>query len=174
MMRQDITLPRLIASFYVGDPDLALTALSVSEKGYVGYNITITANIRAFNTTVQNVNVSLRINGIMNKTLNDLTILKDENRTIQFSWRPPNKGKYNVSVRIDFTDSNPNNNKKWKNVIIEGIPDLDILNISATPTPVDEGNPVMIITRISNIGDGNATNYTVVLYAEQNGKDNPP
>jgi hypothetical protein len=163
---------QIIASFYVGDPDLALTALSVSEIGYVGYNITITANIRAFNTTVQNVNVSLRINDIMNKTLDDLTILKDENRTIQFSWRTPNKGKYNISVRIDFTDSNPNNNKKWKNVIIEGIPDLDILNMSATPNTVDEGDPVMIITRISNIGDGNATNYTVVLYAEQNGKDN--
>ncbi len=159
---------KLITNFYVGSPDLSLTALSVPVKGYIGYNITITANIRAFNTTVQNVDVSLHINGIINNTLNDLTILKDVNRTIQFSWRPPNKGKYNVSVRIDFTDSNPNNNKKWKNVNIEGVPDLDILNISVTPTPVDEGSPVMIITRITNIGDGNATDYEVVLFCEQN------
>jgi hypothetical protein len=159
---------KLIANFYVGSPDLALTALTVPGNGYVGYNITISANIRAFNTTVQNVDVSLRINGFVNKTLNNLTILKDENRTIQFSWCPPKKGKYNVSVRIDFIDSNPNNNKKWKNVIIEGVPDLDILNMSVTPTPVDEGNPVMIITRITNIGDGNATDYEVVLYCEQN------
>jgi hypothetical protein len=159
---------KLIANFYVGSPDLALTALSVPENGYVGYNITITANIRAFNTTVQNVDVSLRINGIVNKTLNDLTILKDENRTIQFSWRPPNKGKYNVSVRIDFTDSNPGNNKRWKWVTIEGVPDLGVVNISVAPTPVNEGNPVTITTRIINTGDGNATDYEVILFCEQN------
>jgi hypothetical protein len=162
----------LIASFYIGDPDLALTALSAPEACYEGYNVIITANIRAFNTTVEHVNVSLYINNLPVFHLKNLTIQKDENRTLQFPWLPSHKGKYNASVRISNSDSNPGNNKRWKWVTVEGVPDLDVLNISATPTLVDEGNPVMITARITNIGDGNATNYTMALYAEQNGKDN--
>jgi hypothetical protein len=158
----------LIASFYIGDPDLALTALSAPEVCYVGYNITITANIRAFNTTVQHVNVSLLINNLPVYPLKNLTIQKDENRTLQFYWLPLSKGKHNVSVRIFYSDSNPGNNKRWKLVTVEGVPDLGVVNISVAPTPVTEGDPVTITTRIINTGDGNATNYEVILFCEQN------
>jgi len=161
------TVP-LTASFYIGDPDLALTALSAPEVCYVGYNITITANIRAFNTTVQYVNVSLLINNLPVSSQKNLTIQKDENRTLQFSWRPQSKGKQNVTVKIYFNDSNPGNNKRSKWVTVEGLPDLDVVNISVTPTPVNEGNPVTITTRIINTGDGNATDYKVILFCEQN------
>ena len=81
-----------------------------------------------------------------------MDLVKDANKTIQFNWCPLNKGKYNVSVGIDFNDSNPNNNKKWKIVAIEDVPDLDVLDITVIPTPVDEGKPVMIITRIPMSG----------------------
>jgi hypothetical protein len=158
----------LTASFYIGDPDLALTALSAPEVCYVGYNITITANIRAFNTTVEHVNVSLLINNLPVFPLKNLTIQKDENRTLQFSWCPLSKGKYNVSVRIYYSDSNPGNNKRWKWVTVEGVPDLGVVNISVASTPVNEGNPVTITTRIINTGDGNATDYEVILFCEQN------
>jgi subtilase family serine protease len=156
------------ASFYIGDPDLALTALSAPDVCYVGYNITITANIRAFNTTVEHVNVSLLINNLPVDPRKNLTIQKDENRTLQFSWLPLRKGKYNVSVSIFYPDSNPGNNKRWKLVTVEGIPDLGVVNISVAPTPVNEGNPVTITTRIINTGDGNATDYKVFLFCEQN------
>jgi hypothetical protein len=160
----------ITAGFYVGAPDLALTALSIPDKGYVGYSITITANIHALNTTVQHVNVSLYVNSVSVDWKKDITIQKDENQTVQFTRTFTSKGTYKISVRVAHPDdSNPGNNEKWKNITMEGVPDLDVLNISVTPVPVNEGNPVMITVRIKNIGDGNATNYTVVLYCEQNG-----
>lgn len=165
------TVP-LIAGFYIGQPDLVVSVLTTPDVCYVGYNTTITAHVRAFNTTVEHVNVSLLVDNAIKSTQRNLTIQKDENMTLQFLWQPATKGKHNVSVRINYIDSNPGNNKKWKWVNVEGIPDLDILNISVAPTMVNEGEPVMISTRITNRGDGNATNYTVVLYAEQNGVDN--
>ncbi|MBE3137275.1 MAG: hypothetical protein IMZ43_07815 [Thermoplasmata archaeon] len=158
----------LTVSFYIGQPDLVVSALTAPDICYVGYNITIIAHIRAFNTTVEHVNVSLLINNLPVFPLKNLTIQKDENRTLQFSWRPLSKGKYNVSVRIYYPDSNPGNNKRWKWVTVEGVPDLGVVNISVAPTPVNEGNPVTITTRIINTGDGNATDYEVILFCEQN------
>ncbi len=160
--------PSLTVSFYIGQPDLMVSALAVSDACYVGYNITITAHVRALNTTVEHVKVVLRVNNINVDTQDDLTIQKDENRTLQFNWLPLSKGKYNVSVNILYIDSNPGNNKKWKVVTVEGVPDLAVLNITVTPTLVNEGSPVEVTAYISNTGDGNATDYSVILYCEQN------
>jgi hypothetical protein len=160
--------PALTLSFYIGKPDLTVSALAAPDVCYVGYTVTITAHVRAFNTTVEHVNVTLRDNNINIETQENLTIQKDENRTLQFTWLPLNKGNHNVSVVVIYSDSNPGNNKKWKWVTVEGIPDLAVLNITVTPTPVNEGSPVAVTAYISNTGDGNATNYTVILYCEQN------
>jgi hypothetical protein len=161
--------PTLTASFYIGKPDLVITALSVQDYSYVGYDSTVIAHIRAFNTTVENVNVSLRVdNENASIPLRNLTIQKNENRTLQFTWVPSSKGLHNISVVIFYPDSNTGNNKKWKVVNVEGVPDLGVVNISVSPIPVDEGDPVTITTYIGNTGDGNASGYTVVLYCEQN------
>ena len=159
------------AGFYVGKPDLALTALHAPDTCYVGTNVTITANVRAYNTTVQHVNVSLLVDNIVISSQINLTIQKDENRTLQFNWYPQSKGSRNVTVKINFSDSNPKNNKRWKTVLVEGVPDLGITNLTVSPIPVAEGKPVTITARINNTGDGNATDYEVKLFCEQNEND---
>jgi hypothetical protein len=158
----------LIIGFYIGKPDLAVTALSAPDVCYVDYNVSVVAHVRAFNATVEHVNVVLRVDNINTYTLADLTFQKDENRTLQFPWQPAKKGDHNVSVSIVFSDSNPWNNKRWKWVTVEGIPDMAVLNITVEPTPVNEGSPVAVTAYISNTGDGNASDYVVVLYCEQN------
>lgn len=162
----------LSTGFYVGQPDLTITALTVQKASYVGYNSTVIAHIRAFNTTVDHVNVTLRIDNLNTSTTKNLTIQKDENRTLQFVWLPGSKGSHTVSVVIDYPDSNPGNNSKSKTVYVEAVPDLGIVNISVTPVPVDEGDPVNVIVYINNTAAGNATSYKVVLYCEQNQVNN--
>jgi hypothetical protein len=156
-------------SFYVGTPDLSVTALSIQDVCYLMYNITVSASIRATNATVHQVNVSLLYeNHTIVSRQSNLTFLKGKTSTIDFTWLPNHKGRHTLTVRVDFTDSNLTNNKRWKTIMVEGIPDLGVGNISVTPTPVDEGDPVTISTRIYNTGDGNASNYVVKLFCEQN------
>jgi hypothetical protein len=153
--------------FYIGKPDLIATNLTIPTC-YVGYHANISANILAVNTTVNNVTVSLRVNNINVDSKEDLTIQKNETQTLFFNWTPPVKGTQNVSFEIFKSDSNPGNNHIWKLVNVEGIPDLKVSNITVTPTPVNEGNPAYVTVHIKNDGDGNASNYTLVLYCEQN------
>lgn len=160
--------PVLIAGFYIGQPDLLVSALTAPSVCYVNHSIAITTYIKAINTTVQHVNVSLLIDNIINQTQQDLTFQKDTNQTLQFTWKPTKKGKHNVTVKIFYTDSNPGNNMKSKIITVEGIPDLAVTNISVQPTPVDEGAPVAITASIRNIGEGNATGYKISVYCEQN------
>jgi hypothetical protein len=158
----------LIVKFYIGKPDLIASALSAPDYCYINTNVSITANIRAINTTIKHVNAALRVdnNNISSKT--DLTIQNNENKTIQFYWIPQTKGKHNVSFQIFYSDSNPNNNKRWKNVSVEGIPDIIVQNITVSPTPVNEGNQVAVTAYLKNKGDGNAINYEIGLFCEQN------
>ncbi|MBN1280701.1 MAG: hypothetical protein JXA00_03540 [Candidatus Thermoplasmatota archaeon] len=157
----------LTASFYVGNPDVAVTAVTVPDKGYEGYPVTVFGYIRAFNTTVTGANVSLYRNNTQLASLL-VTIQKNENKTVQFTWQSPTKGKYNLSVRITYiNDSNPNNNRKWKEITIQGVPDLGVLNISVFPIPVDEGNPVTVSVLVNNSGDGDAVDYEMDLFCEQ-------
>ncbi|MCX6662398.1 MAG: hypothetical protein NTY91_07615 [Euryarchaeota archaeon] len=163
--------PPLIADFYVGKPELVVSGLIAPDVGYVGYNITIVTNIRAFNTSVEHVNITLQIDNV-NKSIQEVPkIKKDENKTVQFSWRPLSKGKHTITVRIYYNDSNLSNNRKSKNVTIEEVPDLAVIAITVAPTAVNEGNPVEITASIRNNRGGNATNYEIVLYCEQNQKN---
>jgi hypothetical protein len=158
----------LTAGFYIGKPDLVASALTVPDICYVGYNVTVIAHIRAVNTTVEQVDVALRVDNLNVDTQKNLTIQKNENKTLQFHWTPESKGIHNVSFKIFYSDSNPGNNNRWKKVNVEGIPDLAVLNITVAPTPVNEDNPVAVTSYICNTGDGNATDYEIVLYCEQN------
>jgi hypothetical protein len=158
----------LVATFYIGKPDLVASALVVPDICYVGYNVTVTTNIRAVNATVEHVDVTLRVDNHEVGIKENQTIQKNQNKTLEFNWTPSSKGSHNVSFNISYADSNPSNNKRWKWVTVEGIPDLAVLNITVAPIPVDEGSPVAVTAYINNTGDGNATNYEVVLYCEQN------
>ncbi len=157
----------LTVTFYIGKPDLIASALIVPTICYIGINITVTANIRAVNTTVEDVTVALRVDD-HNISQTILTIQKNENKTVEFFWTPDLKGSHNVSFHIFYSDSNPSNNRRWKWVTVEGIPDLAVQNITVSPTPVNEGDPVTITAYIRNTGDGNASNYEIILYCEQN------
>jgi len=154
--------------FYVGKPDLIASAIRVPQICYLGYNVTVTAYIRVLNTTVENVDVSLRVDNINIDSKDNLTIQKNENKSLQFIWKPSTKGSHNISYTISYPDSNPGNNTRWKLVSVEGIPDLTVINITVSPTPVNEGDPVTVTAYIRNKGNGNASNYTIVLYCEQN------
>jgi hypothetical protein len=157
----------LNTSFYCGRPDLIATDLIVPIC-YVGYDAIFIAHMRAVNTTVKNVTIALRVNNI-NVDINEtITIHKNENKTYNFTWNPANKGEYNVSFRISYPDSNQSNNIIWKNVTVEGVPDLAVTKITVDPTTVNEGSPVSVTAHINNTGDGNAWNYTIFLYCEQN------
>jgi putative lipoic acid-binding regulatory protein len=157
----------LNASFYCGRPDIIATDLIVPFC-YVGYGAIFVAHMRAVNTTVKNVIIALRVNN-SNVDINEtITIHKNENITYNFTWKPTSKGEYNVSFKISYPDSNQSNNIIWKDVTVEGVPDLAVSKITVNPTPVNEGNPVAVTAHINNTGDGNAWNYTIVLYCEQN------
>jgi len=161
------TIP-LTDTFYIGTPDLIALNLSVPPC-YIGYNTTVTTHIRAVNTTVEDVNVALKVDGVNVGTQRNLTLQKNETRALNFTWKPIKKGYQNLSFWINYnSDSNQSNNNIWKKVNVEGIPDLAVLNITVKPTPVNEGDPVAITAYIRNTGDGNATNYDIVLYCEQN------
>ena len=160
----------LTIGFYIGKPDLIATALAVPAVCYIGYNVTVTAHMRAVNTTVKNVDVALRVDNLNVDTEKNLTIQKNENKTLQFQWTPASLGSHNVSFYIHYhLDSNQSNNIIWKIVTVEGIPDLAVLNITIAPTPVDEGDPVSVTAYIRNKGDGNASGYKIELFCEQNG-----
>ncbi len=161
----------LTVGFYIGRPDLVATSLSLPEICYIGYDVTVTASLRALNTTVKYVDVALIIDNLYNvDTQKNLTIQKNENKTLEpLHWTNVSKGAHTVSFKIIYhQDSNPSNNIITKNLTVEGIPDLVVQNITVIPPTVDEGDPVAITTYIKNKGDGNATKYTIVLYCEQN------
>ncbi|HIH28287.1 MAG TPA: hypothetical protein HA260_00620 [Thermoplasmata archaeon] len=159
----------LTVGFYIGKPDLVATRIDAPNVTYKGSNITVTAHLIALNTTVEHVDVTLKIDNLNVATQKNLTIQKNQNKSVELPWENVTKGIHNVSFTILYhLDSNLGNNIKWKLVTVEGVPDLFVLNISVTPTPVNEGNPVAITALIRNKGDGNATNYTIVLYCEQN------
>jgi len=160
-----LTIP-LTTEFYIGKPDLIASNLNVPIC-YVDHNANVTANIRAVNTTVENVTVALLVDNLNVSIKENLTIQKNENKTLLFNWKPASKGNHKVSFNIFYSDSNLSNNIIWKNVYVEGIPDLAVLNITVAPTSVNEGSPVAVTAYIRNKGDGNATNYKIVLYCEQ-------
>ena len=163
--------------FFIGYPDLVVDSISIvsdrpeGSQNYVDTDYTIKAMILVYNASVDNVNITMKIN----ETYFDSTIKnisKNQNNMVSFIWRPTQKGFYTVTIKAELTeDSNQSNNQLSQNIIIEGIPDLKILNIVVPSEPVDEYSPAEIFVNITNIGEGNATNYNINLYCEQHDKN---
>ena len=170
--------------FYVGYPDLTITSLDFytdSQHGstfYESTNITIEAIILVYNTTVHNVTVNLSIKGKEVDSDSKIipTVLIDEENIVNFYWIAEPKGLYNVSIMVDPEDKidegpqnqNEQNNELYRDLIVEGIPDLGVVGVSFPSQPVNEGEQVAISTVINNKGEGNASDYRINLYLEQN------
>jgi len=159
--------------FFVGYPDLVVDSISIVSDlpegvlNYQDYDYTIKANVLVYNASVDDINVIMAINGsYFNSTIENIT--KNQNNMISFIWHPTQKGFYTITIEAELTeDINQSNNQLSQNITIEGIPDLKILNITVPSDPVDDKSPAEIFVNITNIGEGNATNYKINLYCEQ-------
>ncbi len=124
--------------FYVGYPDLAAASLdiysSTSEYGiyYEGTDINVDATVLAFNVTVENVNVTLKIDDEFEYS-KIVTIEKDRERVVNFVWTPKTLGDYDICIEIDPNDeileSNEDNNTISKDILIEGRPNLGVVTL---------------------------------------------
>ncbi len=165
--------PMLTADFFAGNPDLALTKLTITPtQHYRAKPLTIKAFIYCVNATLSNVNVSLFLDGKLSAHQDGLVFQETINTTVTFTWTPTKKGSVNLTVIVDpknaIPESNERNNRlSDKNLTILGLPDLGVANITVPAQAVTEGSPATITALITNAGDENATNYRVNLYMEQ-------
>jgi len=159
--------------FFIGYPDLVVDSISIVSdlpEGVLNYqdnDYTIKANILVYNASVDDINITMKINGTyFDSTIKNISI--NQNNMVSFIWHPTKKGFYTITIEAELTDDiNQSNNQLSQNITIEGIPDMKILNIIAPSEPVDERSPAEIFVNITNIGEGNATNYKINLYCEQ-------
>ena len=172
----------LIFEFFVGYPDLTVNSITFSSKlpegspFYENTTITIQADIRTTNASVSNVTAAFYVNNLLVSNKTNLTITKATANPVTIDRSFPTKGTYSITIVVDpdnkIKEANEKNNNKSKSLLIEGKPDLGIVNIIIPSTPVDEGEPVTIYTNIRNTGHGNATNYTVNLYIDPDNEQN--
>jgi len=170
-------------AFYVGKPDIEIKNISfttdwppTSPKIYRNDTVNIVANIVSFYANIANVNVSLYINNLNNvlifSSFTETTIFKDKTNNISFSWKADISGKFNMKIVIDpenvINEQNESNNQLVKKITVYEWPDLEITNITLPNQEITELNIVKIEISIANRGFGNATDYEVELYIEQN------
>jgi hypothetical protein len=168
--------------FYIGYPDLTVNSLNFSSElpesspFYEGNIVKIDTLIESYNTTVNNVTIGLFIDDELIETKTNLTIELDKKTQAIFEWQAETAGTHKIAVFVDpfdmIEESNEDNNEKSKYIHIEGKPDLGIVNVSFLNQSVDEGDPVIFYVNITNTGKGNATQYRINLYLEQNDVDN--
>jgi len=171
----------LIHDFYVGYPDLTIDSINVSSESYKygtyyeGTEISIKANILAFNTTVYNVNISLVLDDILVE-YKYVDIEKDKQNIVDFFWSFEDIGKHNIIIFVDdnnlINESNENNNSIQKNIKIEGKPDIGVISMEIPSSAIYEGEQAVIHLKLNNYGIGNATHYRINLYFEQNDENN--
>jgi len=162
----------LTTSFFIGNPDLAFTKLTVNSAPYYrGKSLTIQAYVYCVNATLQQVNASLFVNGSLISHQDTLVFQRSTNTTVTFTWSPTKKGNVNITVVVDPKDaipeSNEKNNRRTTILSIQGIPELGVVNITVPSQSIIEGNPATFYTCLTNKGDENATNYLVDLILEQ-------
>ena len=175
-------------AFYVGNPDIAITYISfttdwpyTSPKIYKNDTVTITANIIAYNATLEDVVVSISIFDINNNQIVynqtiDTTIFVDKNNLVSFSWKVNKSGEFNVTVTLDpdnlIDEQNEFNNQIFKIITVFDLPDLAIENIILPTLEINEYDVVEIDVLVSNKGIVNATDYEIGLYYESALKGN--
>lgn len=168
---------------YVGLPDIEIVNISISTnnpatypKIYIDDTVNFTAYLVAYEATVLNVNVTIKIfNDTNNIIYNDTvvkTIYKDKENTVSFNkWKANDSGIFNVTITVDPDDlieeKNETNNQKKKEFIVYRWPDLVIRNIILPTGTITEFEELKFDIVIANIGKGDAVDYVVNLYLEK-------
>ncbi len=162
--------------FYVGKPDLAVKSIDYSpSKLFEGDVVTISADIRSYNVTLDRIYTNLTIKDSNGNRIfqseNVTTIQKDQENKINFNWTTSIKGKYTIRIRVFSRDNldewTESNNIKEISITVLGIPDLGVVNISVPTGVIKEGESVEILSILNNTGEGDAENYKVRLYLSQ-------
>jgi len=155
-------------TFYAGLSDLAVRSISFSpskpsQKG----SVTIKADIRAYNATVDDVVVSLFIDDELTENKTEM-VAKDKQNIIEFEWEDLKIGTYAIKIVVDpnnsVEESNESNNELSKNLTVEGLPDLMVREVYLPVNSVEEGSKAEIKAVINNTGNTDANNYEVELY----------
>ena len=161
-------------NFYVGKPDLAVDRIIYTpSKIYKNDIVAISAYVRSYNITMEDVIVSLNItdsedNVVYNKIIPNLTLIKDQAKIVNFSWTAEQIGDYTLEVEVyhsNITDEwNNSNNNKTRSISVVGLPDLGVVDIVVPSGVVREGDSVEIQAVLNNTGNAFAKNYKVRLY----------
>jgi len=137
--------------------------------------INITGHLRSGNATIHHVNVSLLITNetnypVYHYNLSDIALLPNEQNNVSFSWQANQTGDFSLIVTVDPDDDiielDETNNRYVKNITVEGLPDLAVVDIILPIDSVIELESATFGAIIENEGLGTATDYEVRLYCE--------
>jgi hypothetical protein len=170
-------------SYFVGKPDLEIVDIifstdnnATSPEIYVNDTVFISSNIKSYNASIHNVNVTLSIYDIENEqvvhieNISGITIYKGEINLINFSWPSKLAGYFNVSIYVDIDDlineSDETNNDRTEKIAVKNWPYLEIKSISFSSGSIIEFEDVKFEVVITNNGLWDAEDYEVRLYIE--------
>jgi hypothetical protein len=177
----DYDAPLIKQAFFVGKPDVKIKNITfstdradVSTKVFINDNVNITAGIVSFQANVEDVVIYLRISDSNNKTIFkqslNKTIFLDIANYVYFSWNADKTGEFNVTIKVDpdnlIDESDETNNKKVKIITVSELPDLAITDIRIPTFSIYEFDNVEIDIVVKNLGLGDAKDYELKLYIE--------
>jgi len=137
--------------------------------------VNITGHLRSGNATIHHVNVSLLITNetnypVYHYNLSGIALLPNEQNNVSFSWQANQTGDFSIVVTVDPDDDiielDETNNRYVKNIIVEGLPDLAVVDVMLPIVSVIEAESATFGATIENKGLGTATDYEVRLYCE--------
>ncbi len=179
----DYDAPEVKQAFFVGKPDVEIKNISfstiwtkISPTIYINDTVNITAGLVSYDANVEDVNISLKISDFKTKKTifeqyAEMTIFMDKANYVSFSWNAKISGKFNVTITLDpknqIDEKNEKNNKLTKTIVVNQIPDLAILDIKLPTIEISEFDKVKINIIVKNIGLGDATDYELKLYIEE-------
>ncbi len=166
---------------YIGSPDLAVVNLTLDTNHatfptiYETDIVNITADVRSYFATVYNTVVSVDIKNesgdiVYHHQISGITIEKDKQNNVSFTWVASSIGNYNITVRVDpnnmIEETNETNNEQMVAISVYGLPDLAVLNVIPPTRTLRELDAIAVKTTIANYGHSKAKAYTVNLYFE--------
>lgn len=168
-------------SFTVGLPDLSVENIELAtdhESFPIIYDsdiVNITGHLRSGNATIHNVNVSLLVTNktnypVYHYNLSDIALLPYKQNNVSFSWQANQTGDFSLMVTVDpdndIIELDETNNRYVKNITVEGLPDLAVVDVMLPIDSVIEAESATLGAVIENEGLGTATDYEVRLYCE--------
>lgn len=168
-------------NIYIGSPDLAVVDLRLNTNHatfptiYETDIVTVTADVRSYFATVYNTTLSVDITNETGDSLyyheiSGITIEKDKQNNVSFTWAASSIGNYNITVRVDPNDviqeTNETNNEQTVNISVYGLPDLAVLDVIPPTGTLREFDEIAVKAIIANYGHSKAKAYIVNLYFE--------